>query len=167
MISTIIQALRDLPPELATLILAMIPVGEIRGALPIAIAAYKLPLASALFWSILGNILPVYLLLVFFERVTNYLRPRSRLYDRFCTWLFERTRQKLHAQVEKYGYWALAIFVGIPLPLTGAWTGAVAAFVFGLDKKKAFLAIVAGILMAATIVTFLTFGGVLAAKAAF
>lgn len=165
MTEIILKFLQNFPPELATLILGMLPIGEVRAALPVALTVYKMPLASALFWSILGNVLPVYLLLVFFERVTNYLRPRSKLYDRFCTWLFERTRRQLNGHVEKYGYWALAIFVGVPLPMTGAWTGAVAAFVFGLDKTKAFLAITVGILIATAIVAAITLGATASVKA--
>lgn len=158
MIEIILKFLQDFPPQLATLILGALPIGEVRAALPVALVIYKMPLISALFWSVLGNILPVYFLLLFFERVTNYLRPRSPLYNRFCIWLFERTRRQLNGHVEKYGYWTLAIFVGLPLPMTGAWTGAVAAFVFGLDKKKAFLAITVGVLIAAVIVASLTLG---------
>lgn len=79
----------------------------------------------------------------------------KKLFD----WLFERTRRKLNNQVAKYGYWALAIFVAIPLPATGAWTGALAAFVFGLPRKKSFLAILLGVCMAAIIVTLVTIGG--------
>lgn len=167
MTDLILKFLQDFPPQLATLLLGMLPIGEIRAALPVALTVYKLSLPSAIFWGVLGNILPVYILLVFFERFTNWLRPRSKAYDRFCTWLFERTRRKLHSQIEKYGYWALAIFVGIPLPVTGAWTGTVAAFVFGLDKRKAFLAIVTGILLSTSIVAFITLGGVYIVRAAF
>lgn len=157
----------SIPPEIITLILGALPIGELRGALPLALAVYKMPLVSALFWSIVGNTLPVYFLLVFFEHFTNYLRPRSRLYDKFCIWLFERTRRKLHDHVQKYGYWALAIFVGIPLPMTGAWTGALAAFVFGMEKKRAFLAIFVGILIAAAIVAAVILTGAATLKAIF
>lgn len=165
--NVLLEALRGLPPEIATLILGALPLAELRGALPVALLAYKMPLISSLFWSILGNMLPIYFLLVFFERFTNWLRPRSKLYDQFCTWLFERTRRKLHTQVQKYGYWALAIFVGIPLPITGAWTGAIAAFIFGMDRKKAFLAIFVGVLLAAIIVTAVVFGANATLKAIF
>lgn len=157
-ITTIIESLRGVPPELATLIMSALPVTELRGALPIALVVFKLPLASAFFWAVLGNLIPAWLLLVFFERITVWLRPRSRLYDNFCTWLFARTRRKLDGQVKKYGPWALALFVGIPLPVTGVWTGALAAFVFGLEKKLAFAALAAGAVLAAIIVSSLTLG---------
>jgi len=76
----------------------------------------------------------------------------------FFDWLFDRTRRKLTGRVEKYGYWALTLFVAVPLPVTGAWTGALAAFVFGLPKKKALLAIFVGVCISATIVTLVTVG---------
>lgn len=162
---SLIQAVSGWPPELATLILAMVPVGELRVALPVAITVYKLPVWSAVFWSLIGNILPVYFLLVFFEQVSNWLRQRSPLADRFFSWLFERTRLKLQGSVEKYGVWALALFVGIPLPITGAWTGSLAAFVFGLHRGRAFFAILLGVMIAAIIVTAVTLGALASLKA--
>ncbi len=152
------RALTAIPPQLATVILAMLPVGELRGALPVALTLYKLPLAEAMFWSIVGNMLPIYFLLVFFEKGAAWLQKHSPLADRLLQRLYERTRRKLGRDVEKYGYWALTIFVAIPLPATGAWSGALAAFVFGLPKKKAFLAILAGVVIAAVAVALLTLG---------
>ena len=157
-LQTLIQALSEVPPWLATIIMAMLPVAELRGALPVAITVYKLPLFEAILLSILGNMLPVYFLLVFFERVSTHLSQRSDFAKRFFDNIFERTRLKLEAHVEKYGPWALALFVSVPLPVTGAWTGALAAFVFGLPKKKAFLAILVGVCVASAVVTILTLG---------
>lgn len=155
----LIDILKSVPPSLATLLLSMIPVGELRGALPVAILVYKMPVAMAIIISIIGNMLPVYFLLMFFEKVSRWLINRYDFADRFFEWLFERTRRKLHTKVQKYGYWALALFVAIPLPVTGAWTGTLGSFVFGLPKKKSFLAILAGVCVSSVIVTVLTFGG--------
>lgn len=166
-VQTLIEWLQGIPPEIATMILSVLPIVELRGALPVALLVYKLPLPSALFWSLVGNIIPVYFLLIFFERFSNWIRPRSKTADKFFTWLFDRTRRKLDGQIKKYGYWALAIFVAIPLPVTGAWTGAVAAFVFGLPKQKAFWAIAAGAAIAALIVTAVTYSANATIKALF
>ena len=155
----LVDILKSVPPPLATLLLSMIPVGELRGALPIAILVYKLPLPTAILLSIIGNMLPVYFLLMFFEKVSRWLMERSSLARKFFEWLFERTRRKLDTKVQKYGYWALAMFVAIPLPVTGAWTGTLGAFVFGLPRKKSFLAIFAGVCISSAIVTVLTLGG--------
>ena len=159
LIAPFAEQFTSLPPEIATMLIAMLPIGELRAAIPIGVTLYKLPLLSSLLWSIIGNMIPVYIILALFERVSNWLRARSSHLDRFLTWLFERTQHKLEKNVELYGAFALALFVAIPLPVTGAWTGALAAFVFGLDKKKAFFAIFAGVIAAGIIISLLTFGG--------
>lgn len=155
---TIAQQLQSIPPQVATLLLASIPVGELRGALPVALTVYKLPLAQAVFWSILGNMLPVYFLLLFFEKGSAWISARSPYAKELLEKLYERTRRKLDGKVEKYGVWALALFVAIPLPVTGAWTGTLAAFVFGLPRKKAFGSILVGVCIASIVVTLLTLG---------
>ncbi|MDP3996971.1 MAG: small multi-drug export protein [Candidatus Andersenbacteria bacterium] len=160
MLTAIINALRAVPPEVATVILAMIPIGELRGALPVALTVYKLPLAEAMFLAIAGNMLPVYFLLVFFEKIAEWSRVHSRTADRFFDYLFARTRVKLQGNVTKYGVWALALFVAIPLPVTGAWTGTLAAFVFGLPRARSFWAIFVGVCISAVIVLVVTAGTV-------
>ncbi len=161
LITPVAEQFRSLPPEIATMLIAMLPVGELRAAIPLGVTLYKLPLISSLTWSIIGNMIPSYIILALFEKVSNYLRAHSTYMDRFFTWLFERTRHKLKKKVELYGAFALALFVAVPLPVTGAWTGSLAAFVFGLDKKKAFFAIFAGVIAAGLIISLLTFGGTL------
>lgn len=161
----IAESLKNIPPELATVIMAALPIIELRGALPIALVVFKLPIPLAFFWSIVGNMLPVYFIFLFLEHGAKWLRARSDIIDRWLDWLFERTRIKLAHKVEKHGAWALALFVAVPLPVTGAWSGALAAFVFGLPKKKAFLALLVGTSIAAIIVAFLTLGAAATIKA--
>ncbi len=158
LLQSVASNLQNTPPEIATLVLAMIPVGELRGALPIALTIYKLPVLQAAFWAVLGNMIPVWFLLIFFEKVSKWLMERSDFWNRFFEKLFERTQHKLEDKVEKYGVWALTLFVAIPLPVTGAWTGSLAAFVFGLPRKQAFFAILAGVIIASVIVTLITLG---------
>lgn len=155
-VEMLVKYLSAVPPEIATLILAMMPVVELRGALPVALVWYKLALPEAVGLSFIGNMLPVYPILIFLEYGAKFLRERSVVAERFFNWLFERTRQKLQLKVDKYGVWTLALFVAIPLPVTGAWTGTVAAFIFGLSKPKAMLAIAAGLIISALIVTLIT-----------
>lgn len=155
---TIAETLKTVPPQLATTVLAMIPIGELRGALPVALTVYKLPLLQAAFWSILGNMIPVWFLLTFFEFASKIVEQHSPRGRELLEKLYERTRRKLHNQVERYGVWALILFVGVPLPVTGAWTGSLAAFVFGLPREKAFFAIFLGVLISAIIVSLLTLG---------
>lgn len=147
-----------LPPAVAVLVLGALPLGELRAALPVALLVYKMPVVWALVLAVLGNMLPIYFIMLFFDYFSNYLMRRSVTARRFFEWLFARTRRKLNSHVERYGYWALAIFVAIPLPATGAWSGALAAFVFGLPRKQSWLAILAGVVMAGLIVTAVTIG---------
>ncbi len=162
---TLVEMLSGVPSFITVAILAMLPVSELRGALPVALTVFDMPVGSAFFWSVLGNMLPVYFLLVFFERTANWLQRKSPAADKIISKLYERTRVKLESKVEKYGPWALAIFVAIPLPATGAWSGALAAYVFGLPKKTAFVAILAGVISSAIIVSLLTLGAVATASA--
>lgn len=154
----IAQSLAAIPAELATVVLAAIPIAELRGALPIALTVYNMPVFKAAFLAILGNMLPVWFLLVFFEKLSAWLEAHSPFAHKILEALYERTRRKLEAKVQKYGTWALALFVAVPLPVTGAWTGSLAAHVFGLPKKQAFVSILVGVCIAAVIVTLLTQG---------
>lgn len=149
--------------ELIVVLIAMLPVAELRLSIPIAIMkepyGFGLDPLTAFFLSVIGNMIPVIPLLMFLEPVSNFLR-RWKIGDIFFTWLFERTHRKHNEKFEKYGSIGLAIFVGVPLPVTGAWTGCAAAFVFGFKFKNAFLAILAGVIIAGFIMTTLTVMGI-------
>ena len=161
--STLIQIFGSIPPWLAVIIIAALPVAELRLAIPIAILkppyGFGFDPFTAVVLSVIGNMIPVIPLLLFLEPVSNFLR-RWKMGDDFFTWLFARTHRKHSAEFEKYGSIGLAIFVGIPLPATGAWTGCAAAFVFGFKFFNAFLAILAGVIIAGIAVTILTITGV-------
>lgn len=144
--------------EWITLLLGMAPISELRGAIPFGISA-GIPLGKTLFLAILGNFLPVIPLLLFLEAVSKWLRERSKFFDKFFEWLFARTRR--HSDlVGRFEALGLILFVGIPLPVTGAWTGCAAAFLFGIRFRNALPAITLGIFMAATIVTAVVLGAV-------
>jgi len=117
---------KGLSPEMVVVAVSMLPVVELRGALPIGNNLFHLPLWKTLLLSVVGNMIPIFLVVLLLERVVALL-GRIRFFKRFFDWLFKRTRSKSGA-IAKYEFWGLAIFVGIPLPGTGAWTGAVAAF---------------------------------------
>ncbi len=134
----------------------MTPVGEIRIALPIAIAVYHMNWVLAYIISVLGNIFPIIFILLFLEPVSKWLSDNFKIFKKFFDWLFKRTRRKSERQMEKYGYMALVIFIAIPLPLTGAWSGAVIAFLFGIPFKRALPLISLGIALAGLIVLTLT-----------
>ena len=144
--------------ELEVFLIAMSPIFELRGSIPVALGVYHLPVWLAFLISVLGNIVPVVFILLLLESVSGYLSRHSRFSSRFFAWLFERTRKK-HAKTFEYGRdLALMIFVAIPMPFTGAWTGALCAFVFGIPFKRAFPAIAGGVVIAGIIVTLTTLG---------
>lgn len=148
----------NLPNELAIFLIAMVPIGELRVSIPIAINNYEMTIMSAYFWSVLGNIVPILFIVFFLESTSEYLSHRIYYFNRFFEWLFERTRRKHSKRFERYEELALFLFVAIPLPITGAWSGAVAAFVFGIPPKKAIPFIILGVLVSGIIVTLITQG---------
>jgi uncharacterized membrane protein len=145
---------KGLSPELAVAVIAAVPIIELRGAVPVGILVFGMPWWQAVLWAVLGNIAPIILVLLLLERIVAWL-GHIPLFRRFFDWLFARARSKSES-IQKYKFWGLATFVGIPLPGTGAWTGAVAAEVLGLPYWKALSSIFIGVLMAAAIVTFLS-----------
>lgn len=154
----LVEMLASVPHWLAVLLIGAIPVSELRGAIPVAMGIYHMEPLEAYFLSVLGNLIPVIPLLLFLEPVSDYLR-RYRIFDIFFTWLFSRTRRNHTESFEKYGLLALTLFVAVPLPVTGAWTGCAAAFVFGIKFRHSFPAIAAGVLIAGIIVTVVTMTG--------
>lgn len=149
---------KNLPPEVATLLFAMLPVFELRGAIPIALKIYQLNIYNAYFWAVLGNIIPIIFILWILGPISGFLRKHFKILDKFFIWLFRWTRRKHNKKFEKWGELALIIFVAIPLPITGGWSGALAAFVFGIPFRKALPLIVLGVLIAGVIVTLFTAG---------
>jgi len=143
--------------ELVVLIIAALPVLELRGALPVAINLFHFPWYYALLLAIVGNLLPVPFILLFLD-ATSRLLGKIGFCNRMLRWLFERTRQR-GIVVERYERIGLALFVAIPFPATGAWTGSLAAVLFGLKFRHAFLSISIGILIAGIIVTCLSLLG--------
>ena len=146
-----------LSAELIVAIISALPIAELRGAIPVGIKLFHLPWYQVLGISLVGNMLPVPFLLLFFESLVKVI-SRVAIGRRFVEWLFKRTRR--HKMViEKYEMIGLMMLVAIPLPGTGAWTGSIAAFLCGLKFGRALLAIAAGVLISGAIVTALTLMG--------
>ena len=156
MIQAVLTSLSSLPKEIVITIIAALPVLELRGAIPIGLSM-GVEVKKVLFFSIIGNLIPVVPILFLLEPVSEYLR-RFWLFRKFFEWLFARTRKRSDL-IEKYEFLGLMLFVAIPLPITGAWTGCVAATLFKIRLRYALPAIVAGILIAGAIVTAVTILG--------
>jgi uncharacterized membrane protein len=154
----VVDSLRELfsgSHEITTFVLSMLPISELRGAIPYAVAN-GVPWPKAYLIAVAGNFLPVMPIVYLIGPVSRWLR-RASIFDRFFTWLFARTRRK-GKMIERFEAAGLVLFVAIPLPVTGAWTGAVAAFVFGVRKGLAFPAIFLGICLAGVVVTLAATG---------
>jgi len=136
--------------------ISALPITELRGAIPLALTIYKIPIFLAYFFAVLGNILPVIFLLLYLKPFSDFL-CRWYFLNIFFKWLFKRTYQHKE-KFEKYGALFLLVFVAVPLPGTGGWTGSIAAFVFGIRFWYAFSAIVGGIIIAGIIVTLTSLG---------
>lgn len=134
----------------------MVPVFELRGAIPVGVAA-GLPFWSVFITAILGNLLPVPFLILFTRRVFEWLRKKSAFLERLVSRLEKKAAAK-EDLLKKYELLGLCILVAIPLPGTGAWTGSLVAAVFDIRLKHAFPAIALGVLIAAVIVSVVTYG---------
>jgi uncharacterized membrane protein len=108
--------------------------------------------------AILGNILPIPFVLLFFKYVEKFLR-NYKSWSRLMDWLFEKTRKRADAKIKRYEHLGLLIFVAVPLPFTGAWTGALIAYLFALKFKRSLITIFVGVVIAALIITGLTLSG--------
>jgi uncharacterized membrane protein len=130
--------------------LSILPISELRGAIPYAVICGVNVLPATLI-SILFNALVPIIVYVFLATVHKLLY-KWKTYKAFFDSTVERAQRKVHENIEKYGYWGLMIFVAIPLPLTGAWTGTLGAWILGMDKKRATLAIIGGVAIAGIVV---------------
>jgi len=143
--------------ELLTILYSALPIMELRGSIPIAISWGLNPLLVFCL-AIIGNMIPVFILIFGLEKITILAQKHSSFIDKILNWIFQRTRDKTSQKIKKYGPWALFFFVAIPLPMTGAWTGSIAAWLFGIPFQKAILPITLGVITAGIIVTAISVG---------
>ena len=142
--------------EAIVFIISMIPIVELRGALLVAGPILGVPVAEAIPLSIIGNIVPVPFILLLITPIFTWMKGTKKLKP-----LVEKMEARAMSkkdQIEKYEFWGLVLFVGIPLPGTGAWTGSLIAALLGVKFKKAFPAVVLGICMATVIMWFISYG---------
>jgi uncharacterized membrane protein len=142
-----------IPQEAIIVIISALPVVELRLALPIAINVFHMAWYKAYCLAVIGNLLPVPILLLFLDSLAKVV-SRAEIGRRVVNWVFERTRRQGRT-IERYEKIGLTLFVAVPLPVTGAWTGSIAAFLLGLRFRYAFLSILVGVIIAGAIVTSL------------
>jgi uncharacterized membrane protein len=143
--------------ELIVFIVSALPIFELRGSIPVAINVFHFPWYYAFLLAIIGNMLPIPFILLFLNGAIRLMK-KITFTRKFVDWLFDRTWQK-SGMIQKYERVGLTVFVGVPLPFTGAWTGAIAATILGFSFKRAFISIFMGVIIAAVIVTCLSLLG--------
>ena len=142
---------------LATLIVSILPIIELRGAIPVGVGL-GLPVWQAALISMVGNMLPVPFIIAFVRTVMDWLRKRSDRARRFVAWLESKGTGKKADRVRQAQFWGLVLFVGIPLPGTGAWTGALLAALLNVRMRRSLPAILLGVLIAGLVVSLATAG---------
>ena len=164
MLGTIIGVIRDffletVGRELCVLFCSMIPIIELRGAIPMG-ALLGLPWWQSYLLSIIGNMLPVPLILLFIKAVLKWMKnSKMKFFNKVGNWL-QRKADKNHDRIAKYSFWGVCLFVAIPLPMTGAWTGSLVAAMIDMKFWKALLSCFIGVLIAGVVVTLITYGAV-------
>lgn len=142
-------------PEWVVFIISMIPILELRGGL-IAASILNIPILKAIPFCIVGNIIPIPFILLFIKKILKWMQKIKGLRV-IANWLEQKAMKKSDA-LKKGEFWGLALFVGIPLPGTGAWTGSLIAALFDIDIKKAVFAELLGIAIATIIMSILSYG---------
>lgn len=141
--------------EFVVFLISLMPILELRGGL-IAASLLKLDPIRSYIIAVIANILPVPFILWLINYVLDYMR-KSKHFSKVAKWLDEKV-EKNKKQIETYGFWGMVLFVGTPLPGTGAWTGCLIAAVLNMNRKKAFLAAMIGIFMASILMMLFSFG---------
>lgn len=152
----IIGLFANTPRELATFLIALIPVTELRASIPLAIKVYGLAPLAAWFYSVAGTFFAMVLIVFLLDPISKLLSKYIPIFEKFFNWLFEHTRKRADKKMEKYGSWAIFILAATPIPLLGGMTGALAAFVFGVPFKKSLPLLLAGTMVSGVIVTAVT-----------
>lgn len=166
MTETLVQGIIDalggsVGKEVIVFLISMVPILELRGALLVAGPLLGVPVQTAIPLSVIGNIIPVPFILLLITPIFKWMKG-TRLFKPMVDKLEAKAMSKSD-KIEKYEFWGLVLFVGIPLPGTGAWTGSLIAALLGIRFKKAFPAVILGICMATVIMWFISYvllGGV-------
>ncbi len=165
MTEVILSFFRGLPPELTTFIIAAIPVVEVRGSVPVALEVFKLPIITGALLSFLGSIVPALIIPSVLQWVEAPCRRSSKTCARFLDWTTHHVEKRYTERYRALGAIGLAVFVAIPIPLTGVWTGALAAWILRIPKRYAIPALILGTACTTLIVTTITVSGFAALRA--
>lgn len=152
----IISFFSNFPRELATFLIAAIPVTELRAALPLAYKLYGMSAFWSWFYAVAGTFFTMVVIILALDPIAKILSKHIKLFEKFFIWLFEHTRKKADKKMQKYGSWAIFILSVSPIPLVGGMTGALAAFIFNVPLKKSLPLLLAGTMVSGAIVLAVT-----------
>ena len=143
--------------ELCVFFCSMIPIIELRGAIPMGFA-FGMPMWLTYLLSVLGNMLPIPFILLFIKAVLTWMgNSKINFFNKVAAWL-NRKVEKNRRRIEKYSFWGVCFFVAVPLPVTGAWTGSLVAAMIDMKFWKAFLSCLFGVMIAGVIMTIISYG---------
>ena len=154
----IVEALSGLPGPVAVAIVSALPIFEVRGGIPVGLFEYRMSLAEILPIAIVANVLIIVPVLLWFNPLADWMMERGIL-----TGVVRRLIAKARSKkplIDRHGIWALTLLVAVPLPVTGAWTGAMVASVFEMELWRAILCITVGVIIASAVVSLLCIGGI-------
>ena len=144
---------------ISVFICSMIPIIELRGAIPMAFVL-GMPWWQAYIISVIGNMLPVPFILLFIPKILAWMQKcKIKFFNKFANWLNSKV-EKNKPKIEKYAFWGVCAFVAIPLPTTGAWTGSLVAAMIDMKFWKAMISAFIGVLIAGAVVTAIVYGGI-------
>lgn len=155
LVESLVKLFGGLGKEVVVFIISMLPILELRGGL-IAASLLGVKFITGYIVSIIGNVLPIPIVLLFLEKIFEFLK-KFKTTNKIVSKIENKILSKKE-QIEKYGYLGLILFVGIPLPGTGAWTGAGLAVLLHLNKKKSFISIILGVILASIIMSIFSYG---------
>ena len=158
MLETIAQFFSSFPHGLAAVLMAMTPVGELRLSIPVAILGYHMPVWEVMILSIVGTMIPAMLIMLFAKKFHNWIEKKSSLFSKGWVGILHHVQEKFSGRHEKYGLAVLLILFSVPFPGFGAWTGGLAAIVFGIPLRKAWPYLVIGTIIAAVLTLLVTVG---------
>ena len=164
MLDSIVSAIQNfflntVGEKLCVLFCSMIPIIELRGAIPMG-AIFGMPWWQSYVLSVVGNMLPVPIILLFVKAVLNFMaRSNVKLFNNVADFLFKRV-DKRRGKIEKYSFWGVCLFVAVPLPVTGAWTGSLVAAMIDMKFWKALLSCLLGVMIAGVVMTLISYGAV-------
>ena len=144
-----------IPSQLIVFIVSMIPILELRGSI-LAAGFMDVSFLETYVVAVLGNLLPIPFILMFIKKILEWMKS-TKAFSRIANAIEKKALSK-REQIDKYGYFGLFLFVAIPLPGTGAWTGALLAVLLGMKNKKAFIPIALGVMAAGLVMSLLAFG---------